>query len=120
MPKGIKRSLSMGEELREMDRALLGSVRKNLSLIRKYAEASSEEERAILKEVLENHPLITPEKPSVEETPKPLTERERLIEKVAGRIPQLEDPDLRMLLDITRSMRQRTRPGNPAHPEVAE
>lgn len=120
MPKGIKRSLSIGEELREMDRSLLGSVRKNLSLIRKYAESSSEGERTILQEILGNHPLITPEKLPVEETPKPLTERERLIEKVTGRIPQLEDPDLRMLLDITRSMRQRARPESPALPETAD
>lgn len=111
MPKGIRRTLTLGEEIRELDRILMSSVRKNLAVARKVAEESAEgEETGILRGLLKNHSLLvqdSPQEPKVD--PPPLSERERITQKLGHFLSALSETDLLMLTELARSMRRSKR-----------
>lgn len=111
MPKGIRRTLTLGEEVRELDRILMSSVRKNLAVARKVADESTEEkESGILKGLLKNHALMVQDSPQEQKVdPPPLSERERITQKLGHFLSALSESDLLMLTELARSMRRSKR-----------
>jgi hypothetical protein len=112
MPKGIKNPLTLGEEIRELDRILHASVRKNLIVMRKLLEETRDEDaKRVLSEILSKH-SPTPQESDAEpaEGPAPLSEREKASRRFLRLLNTLPVSDVQNLLELAKSMK-RNHPG---------
>lgn len=107
MPKGHKKELNLVAGLVEMDRALAYAMRKNMGTAERILVSSAgEEDKAALRAYLESHPLSRkkPSAPSMKPAPRVLSERERILERVARVLTGLSEPNLRNLYELAKSM----------------
>lgn len=116
MTKGIKRELSLEEEIIELDRSLLASLRRNLSLAERQRKGASDEQgRILLERHLSRHVLNAKksQEPAPEVSGSDL-EADKRIRRFDRYLAALSDPDLENVLDLVKSMyrsRKVPRPG---------
>lgn len=124
MPRGIRKQLSLAEEIIDLDRLLLVSVRKNLSLAeRANREDGNGDNKEVLKRFLSKHPLRKEKEPeqTILQEPKPVSERERKIERCVRHLRTVSDPNLLTLVEVIKSMsRQETAAQNEGGKKVSK
>lgn len=106
MTKGIKRELSLEEEIIELDRSLLASLRRNLSLAERFCKGKSDEQgRALLERHLSKHVLSAKKSPEPAlEASTPEMETNKRLRRFDRYVAALPDPDLESVLDLVKSM----------------
>lgn len=121
MPKGYKKELNLRAGLVELDRALAFAMRKNLGTAERLMQSSlGESEKSELRAFLEGHPLSRNKQasaPTIEQVPRPMTERERLLERMTRVLSGLSDQNLLSIYEFAKTMgrvqRSQGRPSNP-------
>jgi hypothetical protein len=106
MPKGVKRELNLGEEIMDLDRVLLVSIRRNLSVARRFAQESTDPVlKATLEKFLGKH-ILTPKDVALEnpEPIVPMTEKDKKVYRLNRYLSILSDADVQNLLELTKSM----------------
>jgi hypothetical protein len=105
MTKGIRRELSVEEEVIEMDRMLLALVRKNLALAgRLSANGSDEKASDILKRYLGRHVLLPKEKSLPKEQSADQIEESKRVRQFDRYLNALPERELQNVLDLVKSM----------------
>lgn len=120
MPKGYKKELNLRAGLVELDRALACAMRKNLGTAERLLQSSlGESEKSELRAYVEGHPLSRnnhASAPTTEPVPRPLSERERFLERMARVLSGLSDQNLLSIYEFAKTMgrvqRSQGRPNN--------
>ena len=106
MTKGIKRELSLEEEVVELDRLLIASMRRNLSLAEGLQKnASNEKGRTVLERHFSRHALVAkkgPVTPPEESTT--VSETDKWIRRFDRYLAALPEEDLENVMDLVKSM----------------
>ncbi len=106
MPKGIRRELNLGEEVMDLDRVLLASVKRNLSVARHLAKESSDPAlKVILEKFLIKH-ILTPKDVALEKPmdTEPMTEKDRKAYRLNRYLSVLSETDMQNILELAKSM----------------
>ncbi len=106
MPKGVKRELNLGEEIMDLDRVLLVSIRRNLSVARRFAHESTDPVlKAALDKFLVKH-ILTPKDLELDnpEVPVPMTEKDKRVYRLNRYLSSLPNSDVQNLLELAKSM----------------
>jgi hypothetical protein len=115
MTKGIKRELSLEEEIIELDRTLLASLRRNLSLAERMGKGASDEQgRVLLERHVSKHVLnVRKSQEPAPEVSAMDVEANKRIRRFDRYLAALPDSDLESVLDLVKSMyRSRKAPGS--------
>ena len=113
MTKGIRRELSMEEEVIELDRMLMALVRRNLALaVRLSGKGGDEKANDLLKRYLARHVLVPKEKPIAKDQIVDQTEDGKRIRQFDRYLNALPDQELQNVLDLVKSMYRVQKPGS--------
>jgi hypothetical protein len=105
MTKGIRRDLSVEEEVIELDRMLMALVRRNLALaVRLSVNGSDEKVSDLLKRYLGRHVLVPKEKSLPKEQSAESTEEIRRVKQFDRYLNALPERELQNVLDLVKSM----------------
>lgn len=104
----------------DLDRVLLASVKRNLSVARHLAADSSDPVlKAALEKFLTKHILTTKDMPSEKPViPEPMTEKDKRIYRLTRYLSVLSDTDMRNLLELAKSMNRMRKESDPAEMEI--
>jgi hypothetical protein len=112
MTKGIRRELSMEEEVIELDRMLMALVRRNLALaVRLSGKGGNEKANDLLKRYLSRHVLVPKEKSIPKDQVADQTEEGKRIRQFDRYLNALPDQELQNVLDLVKSMYRVQKPG---------
>lgn len=112
MTKGIRRELSMEEEIIELDRMLMALVRRNLAMaVRLSGKGGDEKESDLLKRYLARHVLVPKEKSIPKDQIAEQTEEGKRIRQFDRYLNALPDRELQNVLDLVKSMYRVQKPG---------
>lgn len=105
MTKGIRRDLSVEEEVIELDRMLMALVRRNLALaVRLSVNGSDEKVNDLLKRYLGRHVLVPKEKSLPKEQSADQIEEGKRVRQFDRYLNALPDRELQNVLDLVKSM----------------
>jgi hypothetical protein len=113
MTKGIRRELSMEEEVIELDRMLMALVRRNLALaVSLSGKGGDEKANDLLKRYLARHVLVPKEKAIPKDQLADQTEEGKRIRQFDRYLNALPDQELQNVLDLVKSMYRVRKPGD--------
>lgn len=106
MPKGIRQETSLGEDIVDLDRMLMASVKRNLQVAEKVAGESGDKDlKSLLERFRSRHMLVLGRaQPEAEKEKPTLSDRERRVEKISRGLSALPDVDLHNVMELVRSM----------------
>jgi hypothetical protein len=112
MTKGIRRELSMEEDVIELDRMLMALVRRNLAMaVRLSGKGGDEKANDLLKRYLARHVLVPKEKAIPKDQLADQTEEGKRIRQFDRYLNALPDQELQNVLDLVKSMYRVQKPG---------
>jgi hypothetical protein len=119
MTKGIKRELTIEEEIVELDHLLLAALRRNLGLAERLRKSLPDEKgRALLEKHQSRHVLNGKKnQEAVSQAPATESEADKRIRRFDRYLAGLPETDLQNVLDLVKSMHRSRKPARPGKPQ---